>query len=132
LKGHEQRIECHREALAAKNEPFTLVSDQPEGSSAFGVEKGGYRIDCMGINISSLLEKHQPIDAIKVDCEGGEVHLLEMSNTEICSIPFWMVETHTKELYHSIIKKFSENGFANTYDIELNSDVNLLHFKRLT
>ena len=107
LKGYENRIECYREALAAKNEPLTLASDQPEGSSSFGAEEGNYRLECMGITITSLLEKHQPIDAIKVDCEGGEVHLLNMSDEEIRSVPFWMVETHTKELHRSITDAFT-------------------------
>lgn len=129
LKGYEDRIECYQEALAAKNEMFTMSSGQPEGSSSFGVEAGNFSAECMGVTISSILERHQPIDAIKVDCEGGEVHLLDLSDTEIRSVSFWMVETHTQELYHKITKRFSESGFVNTYDKSLTPEVNLLHFR---
>ena len=53
------------------------------------------------------------VDVMKVDCEGGEVHLLEMGQKEICSVPFWIIETHSQELLNAISKKFISNEDKN-------------------
>jgi FkbM family methyltransferase len=132
LQGKEKFVDCHQKALAAENGPVFFTSEQPEGSCGFGHAcKGNHRIECNGITISKILDDNYPIDVIKVDCEGGEEHLLDMSYGEIHSIPYWIVETHTEDLYRNIMNKFSHNGFSLVYDKMLVPTVNLMHFSRV-
>ncbi len=132
LDGKEKQVECHQMALAAENGPVFFSSEHPEGSCGFGQAcPGNYRTECKGITISKILGDNHPIDVIKVDCEGGEEHLLDMSYGEIRSIPYWIIETHTTDLYKNIIRKFSDNGFALVYDNMLAPTVSLIHFSRI-
>lgn len=131
LKGYEHRMECHQKALSRSDGPLILNSDEPECSSGFGMSNGKYQIECEGVTIGHILRNHAPIDVAKVDCEGGEIHLLDMSKEEICSVPDWIVETHSDDLYASVKKKFSENGFLDTYDRQLAPSINILHFHLL-
>lgn len=128
LTGYEERITCFQEALAAKNGPLLLFSNEPEGSSSFGFTHGCHQLQCQGTTIVEIIHRHHPIDLIKIDCEGGEEHLLNMTESEIQLVPHWMIETHSSHLYHQMIRKFCDNGFSLTYDKALNSSVNLLHF----
>ena len=130
LQGKENQIQCYEMALSNRNGPVTFYSQEPEGSCGFGqVNEGNHKVDCLGTTISSILAAHQPIDIIKVDCEGGEVNLLGMTKEEALSVPHWIIETHSLELYEGIVNKFTESGFVKTYDQELGPGVNLLHFK---
>jgi len=130
LQDKESQIVCHEMALSDKIGLVTFYSNEPEGSCGFGqVNSGSHKIECQGTTISNILVEHRPIDIIKVDCEGGEVNLLAMTKEEARFVPHWIIETHTLELYKGIVQKFTEWGFAKTYDQELGPEVNLLHFE---
>lgn len=130
LKRFDDKIECFQEALADKNGPFTLFSDEPECSCGFGIKQGKHELQCQGISITDILNRHAPIDVMKVDCEGGEEHLLGMTESEISSVPYWIIETHSSDLHQQITKKFCENGFSIVNDKVLAPSVNLIHFKK--
>jgi Methyltransferase FkbM domain len=92
------------------------------------MKQGQHQLRCQGTAIQDILNKHRPIDVIKIDCEGGEEHLLGMTEKEIRSVPYWIIETHSLHLHQAIIKKFCENDFSIAYDSALAPSVNLLHF----
>lgn len=132
LDGKEKLVQYHQKALAAENGPVFFSSEQPQGSCGFGqATPGDYRVECSGVTISKILGDNYPIDVIKVDCEGGEEHLLGMSYGEIRSVPYWIVETHTEDLYTKIIKKFSDDGFSMIYEKMLAPAISLMHFSRV-
>lgn len=130
MESYQDRIVCFQEALSAKNGPMILSSEEPEGFYGFGMTAGKHQISAQGITISDILSRHQHIDVVKVDCEGGEEHLLKMSEEEILSVPYWMIETHTQALYHQMVNKFEGHGFAKTYDKLMAPNINMMHFTK--
>jgi len=129
LSHYNDKIEVYQQALADKNGLFSMFSSEPEGGLGFGIEKGDYQIQCQGIKMTDILLKHPYIDVVKIDCEGGEQYLLDLTKQEIMSVPYWIIETHTNEIYRNIVTKFQECGFSNVFESHLNSSVSLLHFR---
>lgn len=130
MEPYQDRVKCYQEALSNTNGPVTLSSSDPEGFYGFGMTVGKHQVSVQGVTISELLSRHHSIDVVKVDCEGGEEHLLTMSIDDMHSVPYWMIETHTQTLYQQMVKKFCENGFTKTYDKQMAPGINMLHFVR--
>ena len=128
LEGFKESVEVHEKAISQIDGPICLYSHAPEGSLGFGLEKGKHSIHCDGISFRSLLKKHC-VDVIKIDCEGAEIYLEELSQSEIANVPYWIVETHTKEIYNSLTKKFGEYGFSVVNEFSVNPIVDLIHFE---
>lgn len=130
LAHYHGRYEAHEKALAKDNGVFAICSTEPAGGLGFGSLAGRYKIHCEGIKIHDILNKHPGVDAIKIDCEGAEEHLLELSAAQMQSILYWIVETHSADLYNKIIHHFQECGFQKTFDRQLSDTVSLLHFEK--
>jgi FkbM family methyltransferase len=129
LQAYKEKIQVHQKAVAQQEGMLTLSSSLPIGSLGFGMEKGEYQIQCQGISLSQMLKQHQ-VDVVKLDCEGGEAHLVDLSVDELRSIPYWIVETHNHEIYRNVLNKFNTCGFAKIQDVAVTPCVNLLHFQK--
>jgi FkbM family methyltransferase len=129
LSAYQGKFEAHQKALAKHNGVFIISSNEPEGGLGFGSSEGSYKIHCEGIKIQDMLRKHPGVDAIKVDCEGAEIHLLELTKSQLQAIPYWIVETHSTDLYNKILRHFHDCGFKKTFDRHLSDTVSLLHFE---
>lgn len=129
LQAYKDKIQVHQQAVTQKDGPIILSSNHPAGSLGFGMEEGKYQIKCEGISLSKMLARHQ-IDVVKLDCEGGEKYLVDLSSKEIQSIPYWIVETHSPEIYRKVKNKFDSEGFDKVKECTLTPQVSLLHFER--
>lgn len=132
LKAFKDKIEIEKKAVAEKQGEITLYSDEPEGGLGFGSKQGSFQIQCEGMPIEDILDRHSNVDIVKMDCEGGEKYLLNLNPEKIQSIPYWIVETHTSELYYQIPQKFHACGFHQVYEKSLNEHTFLFHFKSPT
>lgn len=61
--------------------------------------------------IEELIKLHKP-DIVKVDIEGAEIHLLNISSEVISSVGEWAIEVHSEELEIKITDFFNKNGYA--------------------
>lgn len=127
LKAYKTQCEIYAQAIAQKDGQTTLSSETPEGDAGFGIKMGKYQMECEGISIPTLLKKHS-VDVIKMDCEGGERFLAEVSPSDLQSVPYWIIETHHQTIYQSVVNSFLKNGFKKTKDIEILPHIHLLHF----
>lgn len=77
---------------------------------------------CSEINSTSfireLLSVYKP-DVIKCDIEGGEVFLLDLSDSEFETVNFYAIETHSDYLFDRFFNRFCELGYNITAAINL-------------
>jgi len=74
------------------------------------------RVSCVTKWISSSkdfeeLIRTYPCDIVKVDIEGAEVHLEKVSYEALLSVNEWLIETHTQEIYDTLIRLFLKLKF---------------------
>lgn len=127
LQPYKEKVQVYQKAVAQSDGPVTLSSCYPAGSPGFGIEEGAYQIQCEGISLSRMLAQHQ-VDIIKMDCEGGEKYIIDLSTQELQSVPYWIVETHNTKIYGQILNKFESEGFSKVKEVTLTPEVSLLHF----
>jgi len=128
LQGHERRVSIHQKAFSSKDGPMQLLSDAVEGSSCFGLGEGAHALPCSGISLASLLILG-PFDIAKVDCEGGERHLLAVEDALLQRIPYWIIETHDCEIRQEIVRKFCGCGFQLVKALPVSEGVDVLHLE---
>lgn len=129
LQPYKEKIQVYQKAVAQHEGAMTLSSSHPSGSPGFGIEEGEFRVQCEGISLSRMLTQHQ-VDVIKMDCEGGERYIMDLSTEEMQSIPYWIVEIHNPEFYKRIFNKFESEGFDKTKELQLTPEVKLVHFRK--
>ncbi|MEM4343061.1 MAG: hypothetical protein QXT91_01875 [Candidatus Caldarchaeum sp.] len=57
----------------------------------------------------------EKFDIAKVDCEGCEVHLVDVSDELLRSVPEWVIECHSPTILYKLWQKFSSAGFSVYY-----------------
>lgn len=129
LRPYQGRFAVHQAAIDKQEGWMLISSSSPEGNPGFGMEQGEYEIRCRATTFQQVLSHTPHADVIKIDGEGCEAYLVDLPNAKIQSIPYWIVETHRKDLYDIILKKFEECGFRKIKDFSLTPAVNLLHFE---
>jgi hypothetical protein len=50
-------------------------------------------------------------DIAKIDCEGGERHLLTVPEDVLRLIPEWIIECHNETIKQDILRKFAKARF---------------------
>lgn len=60
--------------------------------------------------IESLIEEYKP-DVVKMDCEGCEVHLVQVREEILRIVPEYIIETHSDPIFDSIQNKLLQNGY---------------------
>jgi len=129
LEKYRNKFSVYEKALADQEGWITLSSFAPEGDLGFGCSKGEYEVRCPSTTFLNIIKNKLNVDVIKIDCEGAEEFLLDVANNYIQSIPYWIVETHRKDIYEKIQVKFNQCGFEKRKEFALNPDVDLLHFE---
>ena len=85
-------------------------------------EEHGYVFICRTINSSEILKetitKYKP-NCIKVDIEGGEIHLINLSDDVFSSVEEYYIETHNDQLYDLCILKLAKNRYDVYQHIDL-------------
>jgi FkbM family methyltransferase len=131
LAPYKEKIEIYQKAVAFAEGDLRVCSQFPAGSLGFGVEQGEYEVKCQGITFHTILQKHA-IDVAKVDCEGGEEHLLAVSKENLQTIPYWIIETHRLSLKKQIEDKFQQSNFIKIKEHQCAEQVHLLSFQLST
>jgi FkbM family methyltransferase len=128
LKQFKDQIEIHRQALADKDGWITMTSCFEKGNSCFGISPGAFFLSCPCISFSRVLE-NTVFDVAKIDCEGGERHLIGLESSLLRKVPYWIIETHTTDIYSNLVQKFCKAGFSKVSEIEVAPSVHLIHFQ---
>ncbi len=92
---------------------ITIKSENPPGTTGFGHKPGVHKITLKSISWNDLLEHavQEGVSFAKVDCEGGERYLLRANPDLIKSIPYWVIEVHSRKIEDEIKSLFSRLGF---------------------
>jgi 16S rRNA G966 N2-methylase RsmD len=94
------------------------------------------------VDFESLIRQFKP-DIVKVDVEGAERYLLNVSASVLSSVEKWLIETHSPKLYHQLQRCFRKVKFrsfkieygkyvANKYqaDVHAKKNINVLLCER--
>lgn len=111
LAHYATKIQVVAKAVDALDGGVELFSETPMGHVGFGFSKGQYSLHVEAESFETILLKN-PADIAKVDCEGGERHLLTTPDPLLRKIPLWMIETHSHTLFDLISQKFIGAGFT--------------------
>jgi len=93
---------------AVSNRSGYMKFDYDEFGQPFGFKLGKYKIELPSMSIRRVLSKAEDVDIAKVDCEGCEKHLLEVSDLRI---PKWIIEVHYAHLLPSLVKHFKSERY---------------------
>lgn len=120
LQEEYSKIKLFQKAIGKETGFLTLYSGFEEGNPAFGLkeEEARYQVQCEAETFTSILKNtllKENIDIAKVDCEGGEQFLIDVNGEILRRVKFWIIETHSLEVYQAIKKKFIENGFRHSF-----------------
>ena len=88
-------VEGNRELYAQLEENSKIVS---------GI-KPVYKLLCCYGGFEELIEKYKP-DIVKIDCEGMELHLINVNNDILRTVKEYMVEVHSPILWGPLFVKF--------------------------
>jgi len=126
------KFEVIGKAAGEADGEITLLSASPPGRFAFGDSKSGkFALHATCSSFSTILGKGK-FDMAKVDCEGCEVHLLGVQPSMLSSVPQWIIEVHSRENWQKFEEKFSSAGFSLEKKVNMNSDIAIFHFRRLS
>ncbi len=131
LKDHSNKVEIYHKAVGQHSGLLTINSTEQAGSLGFGFKEGKHSITCEAESLSEIIKRH-PVDIIKMDCEGAEKYIGQLTHQEIESIPFWIVETHSKDIYDTVVNKFNEcTNMKKVEETRIASEVNLLKYTKI-
>jgi FkbM family methyltransferase len=121
--------EIHEEGIGEKTCSKTIRYDSL--NVAFGLTNSGQNETTIKLrNISETIIESKA-DIAKIDCEGAEISLTNISPDTLRKISFYFIETHTPEIQKAITKKYLESGFMMARQpAELSKDIAMLYFKR--
>lgn len=125
LKGYD--VEIVPKGIAAVDGEFSIPSNYPEGHIGFGFSEGRYKSTVQGECFSTILSKVKA-DIAKVDCEGGEKHLLQVKDEHLKQIPYWMIELHDAHIGQQLEQKFLDAGFKTRATPVPEGHFNVAHF----
>lgn len=85
-----------------------FVDARTIGNLAFGLESGATRVRVETRSWESILTDAADRGATiaKVNCEGGERHLIQTPDTLISQVPNWAIEAHSPTIAEELCKKF--------------------------
>lgn len=69
-------------------------------------------------------------DIAKIDAEGAEETLCDVSNDLLRSIGFYMIEVHSQPIRDKLLQKFVDAGFTLTADFKMGNQIDVIHLKR--
>ncbi len=84
---------------------------------------------CAVKNVSSVLLE-SGADIAKIDCEGAEESLINVSNNILQSISLYMIELHSESIREKILAKFTDAGFILSKDFKWSKDFSVVHLHR--
>jgi FkbM family methyltransferase len=102
-------IEFH-EAGIAEVDGSTLINYDDEGLSFSPNQKGGKQTTIRTENVAAVIRQSKA-DVAKIDCEGAEMSLTKVAPEILGLIPYYFIETHTKEIEKAVTAKFLDSGF---------------------
>jgi len=77
-------------------------------------------------DFEGLIATYQP-DIVKVDCEGCERHLLNVSTKTFRKVSEYLLETHTDELWLQFKDRFQRLGYSITHVDNWTEGVRIVH-----
>jgi FkbM family methyltransferase len=119
--------EVHNEGIGEKD--GEVIVKYGNIDPAFGLPNQGKKTLKIKVKNASDLIQGSHADIAKIDCEGGEIHLLKVANKILCSIPSWIIECHDEKVAKSMLKKFKDAGFDGKGKRSSRNSVFLLIFR---
>ncbi len=97
----------------------------------FGLPNGGQNKTTIKTkNVTDVL-LHSRADVAKIDCEGAETSLLDVSPEILELIDFYFIETHSDEIEEAIVCKFYDSGFVMAREpVKLSQGISMLYFTK--
>ncbi|MGD6807970.1 MAG: FkbM family methyltransferase [Candidatus Bathyarchaeia archaeon] len=117
------------EGVGEKDE--TVIVNYDDFNTSFGLYNKGQNVEEIRTrNISSVLQQSRA-DVAKIDCEGAEICLINVSEKILRLIDFYFIETHTPEIKEAVTHKFEVSGFEMAREpVTLSKGITMLYFQK--
>ena len=101
--------EIHNSGVGPKN--GTKMIQYSRTDPGFGLfEEGKNKVQIRINDISKVIAK-SGADIAKFDCEGAEIHLIDVSEEILRKVSYYIIEVHSPEIRQKIVEKFEHAGF---------------------
>ena len=96
--------------------------DPSFGYKNIGSEETTFKVK----NIADVLREANA-NVAKIDCEGAERHLINVSEEILRTINYYMIETHQKWIKDALITKFKQAGYKLIKEKKLSQDIDMIY-----
>lgn len=123
-------IELHKAGIGETD--GTMLVNYDEGGLSFARDETGHNQTTISIeNVANAILQSKA-DVAKIDCEGAELSLTKVSPEILGLIPYYFIETHTKEIERAVTEKFLESGYrVARQPVRLVEGISMLYFERI-
>jgi len=121
-------VEIIPHGVSEKGERFTISSNYPAGHIGFGSAGDSYHLEVESTTFQSILGKGS-FDIAKVDCEGNEKYLLNLTSDELSKVAHWIIEIHDSALVKPLQDHFAKAGFVSEAKAVEQGHLPVFHFK---
>jgi FkbM family methyltransferase len=127
---NHMNAELHNEGVGAKDEPLMINYD--DADLGFGLKNEGKNQTLIKVrNISDVLNE-SGADIAKIDCEGAEISLNEVSKSVLRKISLYIIETHNSAIKKALTKKFEAAGFRHMHEpVHIAESIDILYLARV-
>jgi methyltransferase, FkbM family len=121
-------IELHEAGIGDAD--GSLLVNYDKGGLSFTRNENGQNQTAISIeNVANVILQSKA-DVAKIDCEGAEMSLTKVSAEILGRIPFYFIETHTKEIEKAVTAKFLASGFrVARQPVHLVDGISMLYFE---
>jgi len=121
--------EIHEEGIGEKDGTETIRCW--EVNPGFGLERKEKKELKVKIRSVTDVIETSGADIGKFDCEGAEASLLNVPESTLRKIDFYIIETHSLQIRNAIVDKFSKSGFKPTRaPKESSKKISILYFEK--
>jgi len=101
--------EIHNSGVGPKS--GTKMIQYSRTDPGFGLfEEGKNKVEIKINDISKVIAK-SGADIAKFDCEGAEIHLIDVTEEVLRKVSYYIIEVHSPEIRQKIVEKFEHAGF---------------------
>jgi FkbM family methyltransferase len=123
--------EIHEEGIGNEDCEITIAYNQVD--NCFGLERKGLP-NKMKVKIRDVTKviAESGAEVAKIDCEGAEISLVNVSKDILRRLEYVMIEVHTPQIKRVLIQKFKDSGFSFAKDSRVHDQqTSIIYMKRI-
>ncbi len=127
LQQYAGRFELIQKAVGCSDCGMHISSLFPPGTLGFGYGQGAFSRHFPSVSITTIL-RDCSFNIVKMDCEGCETCVLDLSSELMPRVPCWLIEVHSHDLLERIRREFEQGGFETQGLYPVGPGIAVCHF----